>query len=58
MPTKKAIVKRGGVVRIRTKKIPGSTKLIRIYVVRKPGKRGGRTLAGEVFKPKPKKKGH
>lgn len=55
MPTKKAIAKRGRVLRIRTKKL-GPTKYLRIYVVQKPGKRGGRTLAGEVLTKKPVKR--
>jgi len=38
---------RGGAVRYRTKKLPGG-KYVHIAVVRKKGKRGGRTIAGEV----------
>ena len=41
--------KRGGVVRVRTKKLSDGTTL-RIYVYRKKGKRGGRTYAEKVKK--------
>lgn len=39
--------RRGGVIRYRTKKLPGG-KYIHIAVVRKKGKKGGRTVAGKV----------
>lgn len=41
------IAKRGGAVRWRTKKLPNG-KYVHIAVVRKPGKRGGKTVAGPV----------
>lgn len=41
------IAKRGGAVRWRTKDLPNG-KYIHIAVVRKAGKRGGRTVAGKV----------
>ena len=45
--------KRGGVIRHRTIK-PKSGRYIRVGVVRKPGPRGGRTVAGKVHKTKEK----
>ena len=50
MPTKKEKA-RGGVVRYRTKKLPGG-KYIHIAVTRREGPRGGRTVAGPVHKKK------
>jgi hypothetical protein len=41
------IARRGGAVRWRTVKLP-SGKFIRVAIVRRPGKRGGRTVGGEV----------
>lgn len=53
MPTTK-IAKRGGAIRVRTVKLKdGST--MRVFVVRKRGPRGGRTVAGHVVKPKRKR---
>ncbi len=48
----KTIRQRGGAVRVRTKKLPDG-KYLTIYVVRKKGKRGGKTVAS---KPKGGKK--
>jgi hypothetical protein len=45
------IRRRGGVVRYRTKKLPNG-KYVHIAVVRKKGKRGGKTVAGPVRKKK------
>ena len=42
---------RGKVVRIRSKKLPGG-KVAHVRVMSKAGKRGGKTLMGEPFKPK------
>ena len=50
MPTAKE-KKRGGVVRYRTKELPGG-KYIHIAVTRKKGPRGGKTIAGPVHKKK------
>jgi hypothetical protein len=47
MPTPQEIRKRGGVVRVRTKRLPDGT-LLRVYVFKKKGKRGGRTYAEKV----------
>lgn len=47
MPTQGEIRKRGGVVRVRTKRMPDGT-LLRVYVFKKKGKRGGRTYAEKV----------
>ncbi len=41
------IRKRGGATKVRTKKV-GPNKYITVYVVRRKGKRGGRTVAGPV----------
>jgi len=46
MPSKAELRKRGGLVRVRTKKLPGG-RYEHIYVVRKAGPRGGHTIAGE-----------
>ena len=43
--------RRGGVVRYRTKKV-SKDAYIHIAVVRKKGKRGGRTIAGRVHRKK------
>jgi len=51
MPTKGILKKRGGILRIRTKKV-SATQYVHIYVTRKKGKRGGRTIAGEIKKRK------
>lgn len=50
MPEDK-IAARGGSLRWRTKKLPGG-KVVHVAVVRKPGKKGGRTVAGPVRKAK------
>ncbi len=50
MPTSKEKAQ-GGVIRYRTKKLPGG-KYIHIAVTRKEGPRGGRTVAGPVHKKK------
>ena len=42
-------IKRGGVLRYRTKKLPNG-KYIRFAIVRKRGPHGGRTVAGPVRK--------
>lgn len=47
MPTPSEIRKRGGVVRVRTKRLPDGT-LLRVYVFRKKGKRGGKTYAEPI----------
>lgn len=39
---------RGGVVRVRTIEGPRPGTYRRVYVVRKSGERGGRTIVGEV----------
>jgi hypothetical protein len=52
MPEKE-IKRRGGAIRWRTKRVNG---YIHVAVVRKPGPRGGRTIAGPVHKHKTKKK--
>jgi hypothetical protein len=41
------IKERGGAVRWRTKKLPDG-RYVHIAVVRRPGKNGGRTVAGPV----------
>lgn len=46
MPKAK-IAARGGAVKVRTIKLSAS-KYAHVYVVRKKGKRGGRTVLGEV----------
>jgi hypothetical protein len=46
MPTKEE-KRRGGVIRYRTKKL-GKNKYVHIAVVRKKGKRGGKTIAGPI----------
>jgi hypothetical protein len=51
MPGKGILKKRGGLMRIRTKKV-SATQYVHIYVTRKKGKRGGRTIAGEVRRKK------
>lgn len=45
------IRRRGGVVRWRTKRLPNG-EIVHIAIVRKPGKRGGHTVAGEPRKKK------
>jgi hypothetical protein len=47
----KEIRARGGAKRWRTVKLPGG-RTLRVAVVRKPGKRGGHTVAGPVHEPK------
>ena len=47
MPSKAELAKRGGVVKVRTVKISGN-RYAHVYVVRKKGKRGGKTVLGEV----------
>lgn len=39
--------KRGGVIRYRTLTLP-SGKYFHVAIVKKPGKRGGRTIAGKI----------
>lgn len=46
MPRAK-IAKRGGAVKVRTIKL-SEHKYAHVYVVRKKGKRGGRTVLGEI----------
>lgn len=41
------LARRGGVVKVRTIKV-GPDRYATVYVVRKKGKRGGRTVLGEV----------
>jgi len=53
MPTKQE--KKRKVKRYRTKSLPGG-KYIRIAIVKKPGPRGGHSIAGKVKKKKKKKK--
>lgn len=48
---KARIARRGGVVRVRTVKV-GPDRYAHVYVVRKRGKRGGRTVLGEVTRKK------
>jgi len=43
------IAKRGGAVRVRTIRLRDG-RTLRVYVVRRAGKRGGRTVAGEMRK--------
>lgn len=43
MPSDRELARRGGVTKIRTKVVNG--RKLRIYVVRKPGPRGGRSVA-------------
>lgn len=45
---------RGGATKTRTVSLPGD-KYMRVDVVRKPGPRGGKTVAGPVRKRKTKK---
>lgn len=47
MPSRSELAARGGLVRVRTKRLPDG-RYVRIYVVRKKGRKGGRTIAGEV----------
>ncbi len=42
-----AIRNRGGATKVRTVKI-GKNKYAHVYVVRKAGKRGGKTVLGEI----------
>lgn len=51
MPKRSVIQRRGGVLRIRTKKI-SPTKYIHIYVTRRKGKRGGQTVSSPVHRRK------
>lgn len=48
------IRKRGGTLRWRTVKV-GKGKTVRVAVVRKPGPKGGRTVAGPVHTTKGKR---
>jgi hypothetical protein len=50
------IKRRGGAVRYRRKKVKGG--YINIAVVRKPGKRGGRTVAGPLHEYRKSKRRH
>lgn len=54
MPKAK-IRKRGGVIRWRTKSLPGG-KYMHIAVTRQAGLKGGRTVGGEIHKKKTKKR--
>lgn len=45
------IVARGGAVKWRTVRLKNG-KYVRVAIVRKPGPRGGRTVAGDVHKRK------
>lgn len=47
MPSEATQRKRGDVVRIRTKRLPDGT-LLRVYVLRKKGPRGGKTIADKI----------
>lgn len=49
MPSKAALRKRGGVVKVRTIRLGGG-RVANVYVVRKPGPRGGKTVIGETRK--------
>jgi len=55
MPTKAQARKRGGVVRIRTKRLPDGT-LLRVHVYRSAGPRGGKTTAEKIPAKKPTRK--
>jgi hypothetical protein len=48
MPTAKQKRRRGGVVKVRTIEGPKPGTYRRIYIMRRPGPRGGRTLSGEI----------
>lgn len=48
MPAAAVRRKRGGVVRVRTIEGPRPGTYRRVYVVRKAGPHGGRTIVGEV----------
>jgi len=47
VPTPQQLAKRGGLVRVRTVKLPNG-RYRHVYVVRDPGPRGGHTMAGET----------
>ena len=47
VPSDKQLAKRGGAVKVRRIKI-GPKKYATVYVVRKKGPRGGRTMLGEI----------
>jgi hypothetical protein len=47
MPSRAQLRARGGLVRVRTVRLPGG-RYRHIYVVRRKGPRGGTTLAGET----------
>lgn len=47
MPSKSQLAARGGLVRVRTVSLGGG-RYRHIYVVRRAGPRGGRTIAGET----------
>lgn len=44
LPDPATLRRRGGTVRVRTKTLPNGKRL-RVYVVRNPGPKGGRTVA-------------
>lgn len=54
MPTRK-IAARGGATKIRTIKLPDG-RYAHVYVVRKKGPRGGKTVLGEIKRPKSSKR--
>jgi hypothetical protein len=45
--TRRKIRRRGGAIRVRTKRL-GRGRYVHIHVVRRKGRRGGRTVAGPV----------
>jgi len=46
VPSQATLRRRGGLVRVRTKRLPDG-RYLHVYVVPKKGPRGGRTLTGE-----------
>lgn len=52
MPDKAQLRKRGGTVRVRTMEGPTPGTYRHVYVVRRAGERGGRTLVGELKRKK------
>jgi hypothetical protein len=55
VPSPAELRKRGGVVRVRTVRLPNG-KIANVYVVRKPGPHGGRTIMGETRPAKRKRR--
>jgi hypothetical protein len=51
MPSPRELAARGGVRKVRTIKLKNG-KYMHVYVMGRKGKRGGRTMAGEVQKKK------